>query len=518
MKKITLSVFLTLSLLAAPFLTGTPSTEKTPVESDSPIVHGVVDLAHSFSFYGDGRFAGQYLTSNNKPSKKPKQNDANNGAHPNNKMATNCGNLYDYPTDNINLLVFLACNPKVPYTEKDYAYIDSFLKNGGAVLIMGTPKDAEQSKLAEHFGASFGERAKAPLKPTDKLLDLTPVSTIQGSSGTILELKNPKSWTILVTDKNDKPLLAQRKEGKGTVIIASRSLAGSHPDASDNINADWLGKVIAHATQAKVVNPKKNLRSHSVTNQGNTKKEGTLLYHYSDYLAPYLDAMIKIDTKIRPIIEKRMGVPLSPGMATQVGLLATGGGGFSSGQCIGLAVFWGDFPEKEDSMIEFLTHESVHSWVLPHAEVSNEPIATYMGNLVMIDAGYPEEGQKRIDKTIGKALDFDPEMKLYALNGTSTSSDAKELNDNEKRALNWGKSYWIWEEMRKKDPAFQSKYFQAKRQYVPKTLPARYSLDDTVAVMSYALGEDFFPWFNDHGMPVSKDKVQFEIPAPDTKE
>ncbi len=39
-------------------------------------------------------------------------------------------------------------------------------------------------------------------------------------------------------------------------------------------------------------------------------------------------------------------------------------------------------------MIELITHETVHSWVLPFNEIWNEPIATYVGNLVMMDMGY----------------------------------------------------------------------------------------------------------------------------------
>ena len=119
--------------------------------------------------------------------------------------------------------------------------------------------------------------------------------------------------------------------------------------------------------------------------------------------------MSDIAERCIPVIERRMGVPLAPGMGSKIALLATGGGGFSSGDVIALAVWWGDFPKREDSMIEFITHESVHSWVLPLPEVWNEPIATYVGDLVMCDMGYPEEGLKRINAQIESARRFDPD-------------------------------------------------------------------------------------------------------------
>ena len=72
-------------------------------------------------------------------------------------------------------------------------------------------------------------------------------------------------------------------------------------------------------------------------------------------------------------------------------------------------------------MIEFITHESVHSWVLPFPEIWNEPIATYVGNLVMIDMGHEEEALRRIEATIRRASRIDPTMKLYDLRGKGPS-------------------------------------------------------------------------------------------------
>lgn len=452
-------------------------------------VKGVVDLSHSFSFYGDGRFGTQYL--------------------PTHKMVTNWGNLYDFPLKNANLLILLDCDPHLKYIDKDIDAIDKFMQGGGAVLLMGTQGKSPQNDLAEHYGAPFTKGAVPPISPTE---ELSVMYGVEGNGHSVMELKEPKDWTILIKDSEDKPLLAQRKVGRGTLIVSSRSLAGSSPDASDKINSEWWGKLLEKATAFKKISDSKELESRGLQSQGNKKKVGTLLYHYSDYLAPYLDAMVKLDTKLRPMIEKRMGVPLSKGMAGEVGLLATDGGGFSSGKCVGLAVFWGGFPEKEDSMIEFITHESVHSWVLPYPEVSNEPIATYIGNLVMQDAGYEEEGQRRINETIGRARAHDDTMKRYNLNGESDNPNDPVLTKDQANDIHWGKSYWIWEEMRKKDPEFQAKYFQAKRKYVSGV--DRYTLSDTVAVMSFALNEDLFPWFNEHGMQVDRKNVKVKAPTP----
>ena len=56
---------------------------------------------------------------------------------------------------------------------------------------------------------------------------------------------------------------------------------------------------------------------------------------YNDYMKPYASAMTDIAQRCIPVIEKRMGVPLAPGMGSKIALLATGGGGFSSGGMVG---------------------------------------------------------------------------------------------------------------------------------------------------------------------------------------
>lgn len=202
-----------------------------------------------------------------------------------------------------------------------------------------------------------------------------------------------------------------------------------------------------------------------------------------------------------------MGVPLSPGMASYITLLATGGGGFSSGNTNGLAVWWGGFPEREDGMIEFLTHEAVHSWVLPYPEVWNEPIATYVGNLVMMDMGYKEEALKRIQNTIDRAKKHDPTMKIYDLQG-NTNEKGKELSDGEKNDIHWGKSFWVLDQLRKENPSVISDYFKLKRQYAKSGSIEDYGMEETVSLLSKAMKKDLFPWFNSLGISVNEERSE----------
>ena len=448
-----------------------------------PRVHAVVDLAHEFTFYADGRFARQYLADH--------------------KAVTSWGTLFKFDLSNANLLVLLGCAPPLRYWPEDVAAIQSFLNDGGGVAIFGEAAEGPQNDLAKAFGASFEKGARGPLKA---IPDLN-AAAIEGSVGVRLKLDQPALWRIAIADADGRPVAAVRSVGKGNLLIAPRSMAGSNPDASDPRNAAWLSPLLVRIASGKTVDPEKPFKGRGLAPGDYVEQHDGLKLHYSDYLKPYARAMLAMAQRCRPVIEKRMGVPLSEGMASEVGLLATGGGGFSSGRMVGLAVWWGGFPEREDSMIEFITHESVHSWVLPFAEIWNEPIATYVGHLVMMDMGYAEEAERRIRHTMARATKLDPEMKLYDMDGKGVPG-APELKDHQRVDLQWGKAFWIFEQLRKERPDWLARYFQAKRRLALPGQIKRYGAGETVAVLSAAMGRDLFPWFRARGFDVDPTRAE----------
>ena len=135
-----------------------------------------------------------------------------------------------------------------------------------------------------------------------------------------------------MTDAQNSPVLASRMVGKGTLLVGARGLAGQNPNAQDNINASWWQPLLVEAGCGKVRGLRQavpqpwhwSARTHQ-------KHLGSITLRYSDYLKPYAQSMADIYLRCRPVIEKRMGVPLSEGMASEIGLLATGGGGFPRG-------------------------------------------------------------------------------------------------------------------------------------------------------------------------------------------
>jgi len=461
-----------------------PLNAQTP--ASSPLqVRVVTDVAHGFSFYASWRLNGHYFAENQK--------------------GVNYGNLYDIDASLINAVILPDCDNQVQYNAKDEVYLTKIMQDGGMVLLLGNAGRVMQNAFAQKFGVKFAGRASGAIKATEKFGINAP---IEGSAQNVLEFTTPADWDILMTDAQGAPVTARKKIGKGYLIVAPRRILGSHPDTMDNPNAAWVNKLVQNHVGAKVladVNTPMPAMSDRI--MGHIDKQGGVTFHYSDYMKDSFEAMQAIAQECTPMVEKHMGVKLSKGMGSAIGLLATGGGGYSSGTYIGLAAFWEGFPESRHGMYEFITHEFTHSWVLPHPEVWNEPIATYVGDLVMIDAGYPEEGRRRIAKTIKRASDIDPSMTLYSIEGVPAKKGLAPLNREQYLAIHWGKTFWLFDELSKQDSKFLAKYFQAKRAYLPNDLGRSYSMDDTFTLISIALKKDMFTFGHKYGFNVDASKA-----------
>ena len=56
-----------------------------------------------------------------------------------------------------------------------------------------------------------------------------------------------------------------------------------------------------------------------------------------------------------------------------------------------------------------------------------------------------------------------------------------------------------------------ARYFQTKRKLASPDKIKKYTADDSVAVLSIAMGKDLFPWFQSLGVTVKKENAQIEI-------
>ncbi len=457
--------------------------EDTPHEpAEMIVIHSLTDLSHEFSFYADGRFYTQYLSGGR------------------NKDSRSWCTLHKSDLSNINLLVLMSGATPCPYTPADIDKVATFLEAGGGVVVLGSygtfrnQRAYQLNRLAEAFGAVFSqEAAERPFTATPKLR----AEKIEDYGGRVIVLQNPTEWDVLIRDAAHRVLLAQRTVGKGTLLLGSRALFGHRPDAKDPINSQWVRPLLQRMVVNRHVDPQKPIGG-SWGDMEHVVTHGNLQLKHTDYTQAEADAIIAIYDRCIPEMEEILGVPPSEGMMSQLMLLPTGGGGFSSGSAIGLGIWWGDFPAKQYGMIELIGHEGTHSWVLPFAEpMWNEPIATYVGAILGETLGHAEEGRRAISQRIDQAKKHDPDMTKFDIaNGKEVPNDVM-----------WGKSMWLWEELRRERPDILARYFRAKRRLALPTVLKKYTPDDCIAVISHAMERDMFPWFRQHGLTVAADKA-----------
>ena len=476
-------ITITLTLDAFTFARSQSVPAKNPV-------HCVTDISHDFSFYFDGRFGRNYV--------------GDNGVD-----VRNWGTLHKYDFTNANLLVLQSAGWPCQYTDRDIRAVQRFLEQGGGVVVFGdfatfrNEKDYKLNTLAKHFGAEFlNEKAKKPLQ----CLSVLKNNKIESYSPKTIKLTRRSGWQVLVKDANGKPVLARRKVSKGTLIMASRSLCGRKPDASDPINRDWWKPLLQNAVAGKTADPKKRPHNQSPENK---MQRDRLPIKCSDYLNPYAETIYDLYDRCFPVIEKVMGVPPSDGMLTTLILLPTNGGGFSSGSSIGLAVWWGNFPDKLYGMVELISHESTHSWVHPFTEpMWNEGIATYVGILVGKEMGLDEDADATLKGWIRGAKRHDPDM---------TKCDIAHGTDID-HSVRMAKPMWIFEQLRKEKPDIHARYFQTKRRLATRDKIKQYTAHDSTAVLSIAMEKDLFGWFQSLGITVDKAKIQAPFAKIPTRE
>ncbi len=453
------------------------------LDTQSTRIHCVTDISHDFTFYFDGRFGKNYVA-------------------PNGIDVRNWGTLHKYDFRNVNLLILQSSASPCAYVPEDINAVRKFLQDGGGVVVLGDyalfrkEKEYNLNVPARHFGAEFvKEPAQKPLQGYSILTK----ETIACYSPKIIKLKRPTDWQILVRDAKGRVVMARKPVGKGHLLLSSRALCGHKPDASDPINDRWWKPLLKQIAAQKTIDPKRRPKHQMPENK--TQRE-RLPIQYSDYMKPYADAIYTVYDQCFPVIQEVMGVPPSKGMLTNLILLPTGGGGFSSGSSIGLAAWWGGFPEQRYPMVELISHESTHSWVHPFTEpMWNEGIATYVGILVGRRMGLAQDANSTLAGWIKRARRHDKDMSKYDL------AHGKDVP----HVVRMAKPMWIFEELAKEKPDIVARYFQTKRKLATPDTIKKYTADDSVAVLSIAMGRDLFPWFQSLGITVERRKATIEI-------
>jgi len=457
-----------------------------------PKIHALVDIAHEFTFYFDGRFENAYLK-------------------PIGGVDARCWSVLSAAyLSNINLLVIPQGNTPCPYTADDLKAVLKFVReDGGGLLMIGNygifkgEKDFKLNQLANRFGIEFVKdkpKGKLRILPNEIIKE---ASEVQGQASGILQWREGLPWRRLVVDEEGRAVVAVREFGKGRVCaIHGSGLLSDKPKDGEAINAKWLCPLLQWLSANKEIDPTKPPEGTSPEKE--KVVEGGLKVQYSAYLESYADEIVKLYFKVAEQLREIMGVPLAEGMNTTLILLPTGGGGFSSGVALGIGVWWGGFPENPYAMIELIGHEATHSWVLPFPEpMWNEGIATYMGIEVGKRLGYVKEAEESRKGWASACEKIDPNYNKI---------DISQPEQPGLHEVYMAKPMWIWDRLREKyGDDIIARYFQTKRKLIKEGKLKSYTADDCVAVLSIAAGEDLFDWFNSLGIKVSRERASIKF-------
>ena len=169
-------------------------------------------------------------------------------------------------------------------------------------------------------------------------------------------------------------------------------------------------------------------------------------------------------------------------------------------------------------MSGYLTKRFIHSIIIIFGiSIAVFVISRLTGDPVslMVDFDTPMEDREVMRKELGLDKDadvtlarwikgakrYDPEMKKYDL------AYGKKVPHSVRMA----KPMWIFEQLRKEKPDIVARYFQAKRKLAKPGKIKKYTADDSVAVLSIAMGRDLFPWFKSLGITVDPQKAQIKM-------
>lgn len=97
--------------------------------------------------------------------------------------------------------------------------------------------------------------------------------------------------------------MASINVGAGTLLVSSRSLVGSNPNAKDSINKEIWRPLLEDVTSGKIIDPTKRLRGLGIGNLEHTDDHGTFKLSYNDYMQPFEDAMVDVYKRSLTYIE-----------------------------------------------------------------------------------------------------------------------------------------------------------------------------------------------------------------------
>lgn len=438
----------------------------------------LIDQSHDYTFLWEWKFGSDYLS--------------RIGI----KYSTNLATLDS--TVNPDLFKFDAILiPQVwsnaEFLPEEIENLKEFVSRGGGLLLNGVAyekpdtSDFPMYRLAKEFGVHYDPDIAA--LPSFKIFEheiTNGVTEYQTEANIIGTMTVPAEWDTLLTDSRGKIIGAAGIYGKGRVMaFADHFLINwdvTHNHAFVENIVKWLSANLAGRDSS--FHPVSKIYPENII------KQGVVSYKYAKNLEQRTMFLHDKYDSVMVFLEESMGVDCIYDLI--IIALASGGGGYSGGQEVGIGVLASD-----EFTLAVFAHELTHS----HQHPGGEP-------------GWMGEGWAVMsaERTLRK---FGGKYEIWAQNEYQSCMDLFHQNDPMGKMLDLdaygssapiaaytGKFMWLIEDLESKygneleyGNDFMRRYFKLRRKYYDPTRHGQISTQKSIYFLSWAAGEDLFMYF-----------------------
>lgn len=439
----------------------------------------LIDLGHEFTFMCDAFLPNAYLLPYGY------------------EVTRSFAFLHPAMLNGVDVLVIHQATTAVPFTSEQIAAIQEFVRNGGGLLLIGNKsvwksspffpdvKGYPLNDLSEAFGVTFGDGHGTPPFRTHPH-EITQGVTIVDNQGLLSGLlKVDKTSTVIVTDSTGRPVCAVKEFGSGRVVtIAMDCFISSPYSGKPLVNVGFIQQMFKWLSFGKTTRWSNHTPPSRILPERRLVQGNVTLY-YSEALGRRATFLLEIFPTVYNSLARMMG--LEPVGQFTVIALATGGGGYSGGQELGIGVL-----AKDSAVVMVLAHELTHSFVLPGALPGfgfNEGWASLAAIRVARQLGYgaDADAERRQFESQFRSLDFD---------GTRLDLNTLVVPEDHAQAY-MGKAMWVIESLEKNYGAdFMARLMPLHRQWVQSGRASNpVTMRDFIGMLSMVAGTDLASFF-----------------------
>lgn len=396
-----------------------------------------------------------------------------------------------------------------PYTAEERAALVDFVKNGGGLVMIGKAGDSAGfplSDLASEFGAQFSDTpGPAPVELADDPL-VKDVPLPPEAGGRVRTFRIAGDWRPLIKAGDGTAVVALREFGKGRVCVIGDDYAlqwGKKEGEPTNV-AFFAGLIKWAAGGSPPIGGSRDVPFEyggvggAIYPELEEQVAGLTVF----YAANQQPGVVRIARErlheVKDLLDKMLPSPPPPADAMYLCLAAGTGGGWAVNAYTPKDASVCAVETDENGILSVIAHELAHT--MPGPAASDGSLGGYLPDI------FSEAHAGWFQRKVGIELDWEKPT-VHAQSIASWDPSCTEIdiaNPPEGQGwLAWVKIWWIWQVFDYRYGAgWYPKWMQIIHETYKNDREHRLTMDEAVATMSRAVGEDLFPFFQKVGTTV----------------